>query len=113
MRKSIFTIPNYPNDGNHQECDIGLPFEIRKGQDGYFWNDKKGKEHSYNMGYKVDKRWIVHLTKGANKSLVKIFEIKTSESLDKIINYCVALYKKSLSMEIKRLTQELKSFDNN
>jgi hypothetical protein len=115
MKKAIFTIPYYPDDGNHQECDIGLPFEIRKGEDGYFWTDKKGKEYSYNIfkGDKIDNLWIVHLTKDANKSLIDIFEIKTNKDLNKLITYCVSLYKKSLSMEIKRLTQELKSFDNN
>jgi hypothetical protein len=115
MEKTIYTITDYPDNGDHQECDIGLPFEIRKGEDGYFWTDKKGKKCSYNIfkSDKIDNRWIVHLTEDANKSLINIFEIKMNKDLNKIIDYCVSLYKKSLSMEIKRLTQELKSFNNN
>jgi len=113
IRKSIFTIPNYPDNGKHQECEIGLPFEIRKGEDGYFWTDKKGKEKSYNIfkGDKIDNRWIVHLTEDANKSLLKIFEIKMNKDLDKIIEYCVNLYIRSLKMEILRITKELKTFE--
>lgn len=113
IKKSIFVIKDYPDDGKHLECDIGLPFEIRKGEDGYFWIDKHGKEKSYNVfkGGKIDDRWIVHLTKKANPSLMKIFEIKINKDLDKIIDYCVQLYIKSLKMEIARLTKELKSYD--
>jgi len=109
IEKSFFTIPNYPDDGNHIECEIELPFEIRKGEDGYFWNDKNGKERSYNIfkSDKIDDRWIVHLTEDANKSLQQIFEIKVNKSLDKIIDYCITVYVKSLKMEIKRINKEL------
>lgn len=108
--KSIFCLKDYPDNGKHLECEIGLPFEIRKGEDGYFWTNKKGRECSYNMGDRTDNRWIVHLTADANISLKKIFEIKMNKNLDKIITYCVNLYVKSLKMEIQRLTKELNNY---
>jgi len=111
IEKYIFTIQNYPDDGKHQECKIGLPFEIRKGEDGYFWVDKNGKEQSYNIfkSDKIDSRWIVHLDKNSyiNPSLNKIFEIKVNKDLDKIIDYCVFIYVKSCKLEIKRLQNEI------
>jgi len=96
---SITTIKNYPDDGRHQECWINLPFQIRKGEDGYYWRDKKGKEHKYNLSKdinKIDGRWIVNLEDDANYSLKQIFEIKVNKDLEKIIAYCVKLYLKSL-----------------
>ena len=110
---SITTIRNYPEDGRHQECWIGLPFQIRKGEDGYYWTDNKGKEHKYNIyknENKVDERWIVHLKKDANKSLRRIFEIKVSKDLEKIVKYCVMLYMKSLEMETKRVKRKLSDY---
>lgn len=112
---TVFPMDTYPQDGRHLQCYTGLPFQIRKGEDGYFWKDKKGKDHKYNIynSYdKVDDRWIVHLEKYANQSLKKIFEVKTSKNLDKIVEYCVKLYKKSLKMEIERLETEIERLDN-
>lgn len=111
----IKTIKNYPDNGKHQECWINLPFQIRKGEDGYYWTDNKGNEHKYNIfndENKIDQRWIVHLTEDANHSLENIFEINVSEDLDEIIRYCVRLYKKSLEMELKRLHDELGNYCN-
>lgn len=106
----IETIKNYPETGKHQECYIGLPFQIRKGEDGYHYRNKKGAELKYNIyksETKTDKRWICHLTEEANESLNKIFEIKANKDLDTIIKYCVDKYKKSLELEMKRIKKEL------
>lgn len=108
----IYAIPNYPDDGKHLECIIDLPFEIRKGEDGYYYK-KKGKEYKYNLfkGNKIDNRWICWLDKsreGVNPSLIKIFEIQVGKDLDKIVDYCFNIYEKSLQLELKRL-KKLKS----
>ncbi len=106
----IETIKNYPSDGKHQECYIGLPFQIRKGEDGYHNRNKKGIERKYNIyksETKIDERWICQLTEEANESLEKIFEIKANKDLDVIIKYCVDKYKKSLELEMKRIKKEL------
>src|SRR3990172_3432939 len=108
MKTVIKTIKNYPDDGNHQECHTGLPFTIRKGEDGYYYNDEDGVEQKYNMDrYTIDKRWIVQLTPTANQSLKQIFEIKVDEDMDTLVEYCVKLYKKSMLMEIERMKKEL------
>lgn len=112
--KDIYCLPTYPDDGNHLECDIGLPFEIRKGEDGYYYLQKSGKERKYNLpSYnKIDDRWIVNL-KGdkASPSLIQMFDIKVNRDLDKIIDYCVNLYKKSLVAELERIKKELKEYE--
>ena len=107
MEYYITDIKHYPDDGNHQECIIDLPFEIRRGEDGYVYHDKKGVEHKYNMRNKLDKRWVVHLTDTSNESLSKLFEIKCNKDLTVILNYCIRLYKKSLKMELKRVSTKL------
>lgn len=110
MEYSIKTIETYIDNGKHQECDINLPFEIRKGEDGYHYYNKKGKEYKYNLfknENKIDERWIVHLKKQANESLEKIFEIKVNKDLNKIIEYAINVYRKSLKLEIIRLKREL------
>lgn len=116
MKKNytIQTIHNYPDNGKHQECILsgGLPFEIRKGEDGYIWTDKSHKEHKYNMYKnpdKITKKWIVHLKEDANPSLQNIFEIHTSKNLDEVVDYCIKIYKESIALEIKRLKKELKN----
>ena len=107
--KKIYTIENYPADGNHLECDINLPFQIRKGEDEFYYINEKGEEKSYNnYKNKIDDRWIVFLTDEASESLQNIFKIKVSRDLDKIIEYCQNIYKKSIELEIKRLNKELK-----
>lgn len=110
---TITTIRNYPDNGKHQECHIELPFDIRKGEDGYHYKNKKGIELKYNL-YKskniTEKRWIVHLARQTNESLERIFEVKTNKDLDKIIKYCVKIYEKSLKMEMKRLKKELSNY---
>jgi len=110
---SISNLTTYPQDGNHQECFYLSAFEIRKGEDGYFYHDKKGNEKKYNLlkGDKIDDRWIVNIKEEANESLKEIFEIKVHKDLNVILNYCADIYKKSLKMEIKRLQKELKEFD--
>lgn len=108
---AIYVIKDYPDDGNHLECDLSLPFQIRRGEDGYYYRDKKGIERKYNIykGDKIDDRWIVHLHSnegsedGLNPSLVKIFHIMVDKDLDKIIDYCFSVYEKSLRMELKRI----------
>ncbi len=110
IKHVIETLEYYPDNGKHLECLVDYPFQIRKGEDGYYYKDRKGKEHSYNI-YKTDRttnKWIVHLTEQANPSLVEIFDIKVNKDLDVILKYCVDIYKKSLKMEIKRLEKELK-----
>ena len=111
MNQLIYTIEDYPDDGNHQECYIDFPFQIRKGEDGYVYRNKKGKELKYNIyknSSRIDKRWICHLKEGANKSLQEIFEIKANKNLDVIIKYCMRKYKQSLKLEINRIEKELK-----
>jgi len=107
----ITNLKNYPINGKHQECLINLPFKITKGEDQFYWNDKKGNEHKYNIfknANKIDQRWIVFLKKDyCNPSLKKIFEIKVNKDLNKIIDYCFKIYQKSLKLELKRL-KELK-----
>lgn len=103
----IDTIENYPDDGKHLECSIDLPFQIRKGEDGYYYK-KKGKEYKYNLfkGNKIDDRWICWIDRdelGVTPSLVKIFEIQVGKDLDKIVDYCYSIYEKSLQLELKRL----------
>jgi len=110
---NIVPIKNYPDDGNHLECKIELPFMIRKGEDGYFYKDKKGLEKAYGYmkkkdgtyDYKIDNRWIVHIDGdrwGINQSLKMIFEIQVNKDLDKIVDYCFKIYEKSLKLELKR-----------
>jgi len=111
IKYTIETLLNYPDNEKHQQCFIDLPFQIRKGEDGYFWHDKKGKEHKYNWFKSekiIDKRWIVHLNGDTNQSLEEIFNIKVSKNLNAILDYCTKLYKKSLEMEMKRLEQMIK-----
>ena len=111
----ITVIQNYPDDGNHLECHLPLPFIIRRGEDGYFYRDKKGKECKYNMfkGNKTDDRWIVHLySRGISPSLEKIFEIHVSKDLDKIVDYCFKVYRKSLNMEFDRLVEIEKKLES-
>lgn len=111
MKYYIKTIKDYPDNGKHQECVVDYPFVIRKGEDGYYYKDKKSIEHKYNLNKdynKIDNRWIVHLKEGANLSLIKIFEIKAHKDLNIILEYCKKLYLKSLKMEIKRLENEIK-----
>lgn len=114
MRNTYFitTIRNYPDDGRHLECHLPLPFDIKRGEDGYYYHDKRGKECKYNLFKsegKVDDRWIVHLDKtenavdGINPSLERIFHIMVDKDLDKIVDYCFEVYEKSLEMEKKRL----------
>jgi hypothetical protein len=111
--KKIYNLAHYPDNGDHQECDIGLPFEIVKGRDGYYWTDRKGIKHTYNIlkSNKTTNKWIVHLKVGANESLFKIFNIMVNKDVDKIIEYCRKIYKKSLIMEIARLQEELKTLE--
>jgi hypothetical protein len=104
----IETIKNYPNNGKHLECHIDLPFQIRRGEDGYFYRDGNGVERKYNMfkGDKIDERWIVHINgnkPGYNQSLEKIFNIMVSKNLDRIISYCIKVYKSSLDLELQRV----------
>jgi hypothetical protein len=111
MRKyDIATIENYPDDGNHLECHIQLlPFDIKRGEDGYYYTDKKGIERKYNLfknENKIDDRWIVHIdgdAPGANRSLRDIFNIMVDKDLDKIVDYCFDIYEKSLELEKKKV----------
>ena len=116
----IDTIANYPDDGKHQECFIDLPFQIRKGEDGYYYK-KKGKEYKYNMfksENKIDDRWICWIDSdkdGVTPSLVQIFEIQVNKDLDKVVDYCYDIYEKSLKLELKRLEKlrkELNAVNN-
>lgn len=106
---SIETIKNYPNDGKHQECITTLPFEIRKGEDGYVYTDNNGVRKKYNMFKtegKIDERWICHLAGYTNQSLEEIFSIKVDKNLDVILKHCYKLYKTSLEMELLRIKNE-------
>ena len=94
------------------ECilDAGLPFYISRGMDGFFYSDGKGGQKPYGLqkNNRVDKRWIILLsTYSVNPSLSKIFQIKVSTSLEKILAYAERVYTKSLRMEIKRIKEEL------
>lgn len=106
---SIIKLKDYPDDGKHQEYETEYPFEIRKGEDGYIWIGRDGREHYYNMFKSdiIDKRWIVQLKQTANKSLRDIFDIKVNKDLNKILKYCKNIYIKSLKMEFKRIQKEL------
>lgn len=53
------------------------------------------------MKNKIDDRWIVELIDESNQSLNSIFKIKLSKNLDKIIDYCINIYKKSLKRGIE------------
>ena len=114
---TITTIKNYPDNGEHQQCNLPMPFEIRKGEDGYYYKDKKGEEKAYNLHpatkagkWKPTKKWICHLKPEANESLKSIFATKESLKLDTLVEYCTKLYVKSLAMEIKRINKEFESF---
>lgn len=111
MKYKIINIPNYPKDGNHQEVLWDLPFEIRKGEDGYYFT-VDGKGHTYNMGKTPTTKWIVNLKPNASDSLKKIFKIRTAFECEKLIEYCIPLYKQSLQMEIRRLIKEFNSLDH-
>lgn len=122
MRKTydITVIENYPDDGNHLECNLPLPFDVKRGEDGYYYRDKKGVERAYNLKNinndkrKTDDRWIVHLDTGRlhgiNPSLERIFNIMVDKDLDKIVDYCFDIYEKGLEMEKKRLEKLRKEF---
>ena len=111
---TIITIRNYPENGKHQECLIDMPFQIRKGEDGYQYRDKSGNQKEYNLYKnedKIDERWICHLTEDANDFLHNIFEVKCNKDLDIIIKYCLEMYEKSLELEINRLKEMKKELD--
>lgn len=108
MKYEIKTMKNYPEDGKHQEVVWDLPFEIRRGEDGY-WYTVDGKERTYNMGKTTTSKWIVNLKSNASDSLKKIFKIRTALEYEKLIEYCIPLYKQSLQMEIVRLNKEFNS----
>jgi hypothetical protein len=111
IKYRLRNIKNYPDNGNHQEVVFesfsSLPFEIRKGEDCGWYDDKHGKIHGYNTGEVTTKKWIAKLTDESNKSLKDIFEIKVMLNVDKLIDYCVKLYKRSISLEIERLRKVL------
>lgn len=113
IQKKFYRIKSYPDTGEHIECWINLPFLIRKGEDPFHYTIK-GKQHLYNSyKTKVDDRWIVRVKIVlANPSLIDIFEIKVDKNLDKIIGYCVKVYKKSLEMEIERMKKELRELED-
>ena len=113
---NITTIEHYPDDGNHQQCNVDEPFCIRKGEDGYTYKDKNGISKEYNLRYTktgkfiLSKNWICHLTEGASESLQEIFNIRENRNLDVILKYCTKLYIRSLKLEIERINMELKQF---
>lgn len=114
MVYSINTISDYPDNGKHMECEISLPFDIRKGEDAYEYTIK-GISKMYNVfksETKIDDRWIVHLKEQSNESLEKIFEIKLNKDLYVILSYCKKIYIKSLKMEIKRIQLDLKKIND-
>lgn len=112
IEHSIFNLNGYPDDGNHQECFVDLPFRITKGEDPFFYK-VKGKEYNYNKSGK-DQRWFCELSGNyVSPSLEEIFEFKVHKDLNVILEYCRKMYTKSLKMEIKRLKQELEKYKNN
>jgi len=104
----ITTIDGYPDNGKHLQCNVLEPFCIRKGEDGYTYLAKNGSKKNYNLGNQISEMWICNLKDNSSVSLEKIFEIKTSKSLVKILEYCLKTYLKSLNMEIKRITKTKK-----
>ena len=113
---TITNLEDYPDDGNHQQCNVHKSFCIRKGEDGYTYINKDGVKKKYNMRYNKKnnlvstKNWICHLTEDASESLREIFDVRESKSLDVILKYCTRLYIKSLKLEIKHMKEELKQF---
>lgn len=112
---NIITIKNYPDDGKHQVCNLDIPIVITKGEDPFHWIDNKGVEHLYgSYTGKVDERWICYLygetRTGINPSLKKIWENKVNKDLDKIVDYCLKVYRKSLALEMDRLIEIEKEF---
>jgi len=110
MRNYYITpIKNYPDNGKHLECHIPLPFDIKRGEDGYYYRDHKGVERKYNLykdDRKIDDRWIVHIdgdALGVTESLIRIFHIMVDKDLDKIVDYCLDIYERSLKLEQERL----------
>lgn len=110
----IKNLKNYPENGKHLECIINLPFEIKKGEDGYYYYDKNGQQHKYNLfddPDKVDDRWIINLSENSSLYFVdKFFEIKTSKDLDKLVGYAAKTYIKALQSEINRVKKEFKDY---
>ena len=106
MVVNILNNPNYPDDGNHLICELdGLPFDIRKGEDRYYWTAEDGTECAYDGD-----RWIVWLTDGASESLTQLFEVKIDTELSSIIHYCVNIYVESLHMEIERTKNKFSNY---
>ena len=106
MEKYISNLETYPQNGKHQKCVVGgLPFIFTKGEDTFYWNDKKGKTHKYNTYKnpdKIDERWVIFIDVRKKTSyLNRIFEIKVNKNLDKLIEYGIKIYKKALIAEIK------------
>jgi len=108
----IENLENYRKDGNHQKCIIDLPFDITKGLDGFSYYDKKGKIHQYNMfkSGRIDDRWIIFIKPEAPESLKKLFDVKMSKDLERLIRYAVGLYKKSLDMEQSKLRYKFRYY---
>ena len=110
IKRRIGNLKNYPQDGNHLECYTSLPFNITKGQNGFYYMDSKGNEKTYNK-YKsdevIEKRWIAELKPNPNKELEKLFFIKCSTNLDLVIDYCTKIYIKSLELQLKNIREEL------
>lgn len=106
-------IKHYPDDDNHLECHLPLPFEIKRGGE----EDKRDVEAKNSLfKSETNDKWTVHLktgeneTHGINPSLKRIFRVKVNKNLNKIINYCFDIYEKSLELEKKRLEELRKKF---
>lgn len=115
IEHSIYNLKDYPDDGNHQECFMDLPFKVTKGEDAFIYTIKE-KEYTYNKSGN-DQRWFCNLKYEldfyVSPSLEEIFEFKVHKDLNIILEYCRKLYVKSLKMEIKRSKQELKKYKDN
>lgn len=113
IEHSIYNIPEYPDNGNHQECFTDLPFRITKGEDRFPYRIK-GKEYQYNKSGK-DQRWFCELVEGyigiLSPSLEEIFEIKVHKDLNVILEYCRKIYLKSLELERKRIISEINKYN--
>lgn len=107
MKYEVRTLKNYPDNGKHQVCKIDLPFDITKGEDGFYWVDKNGVQHKYNLfstKSKVDDRWIATIKEGVlNPSLIKLFDTKVHKDLNVVVDYCKKTYIKSLNQELQRV----------
>lgn len=105
-KENFVNLVGYPANGKHLEYIAELPYQIYKGEDGYTYEDSKGKTKPYNLFVdenKVDDRWIANIDENA----VIQFEYypKPHKDINVVLKHCLHHYKKYLNQELKHIVE--------